>query len=92
MHGIEINGEKIAMRTPNIPLKEIMSKIHMRPLTKKHNLFGALNYEIECYKCKKFGPTTINCRSKFIGSSGPWKETRQTPKQQTIWKKKQEDL
>ena len=28
----------------------------------------------------------------FTGSSGPSKETRKVPKQQTIWKKKQEYL
>ena len=32
------------------------------------NRFGALNYEIECYKCNNFGHTTKNCKSKFTGS------------------------
>lgn len=36
--------------------------------------------------------TAKNSRSKFTGSSGPSNETRQVSKQQTIWKKKQEDL
>ena len=34
MHGIEILGAEIAMRTIGINLKEIMSEIHVRPLTK----------------------------------------------------------
>ena len=36
--------------------------------------------------------TTINCRIMFIISSSPSKENRQVPEQQTIWKRKQEDL
>ena len=51
-----------------------------------------MNYEIECYKCNKFGHTTKNCRSKFTGSSSPSKENRKVPEQQTILKRKQEDL
>ena len=59
---------------------------------RNYNRFGALNYEIECYKCNKFGHTTINYRSGFTSSSSPSKETRQVPEQQSFWKKKQEDL
>jgi hypothetical protein len=59
---------------------------------KNYNRFGALNYEIECYKCNNFGHTTINCRSRFTCSSSPSKENRQVPKQQTIWKNKQDDF
>ena len=54
---------------------------------RNYNKFGALNYEFN-----NFGHTARNCRSKFTSSSGPSKETIQVPKQQKIWKKKQEDL
>ena len=46
-----------------------------------YNLFGALNYEIEFYKCNNFGHTSRNCRSRFTGSSSPSKENRQVPEQ-----------
>ena len=34
-----------------------------------YNKFGALNYEIECYRFHNFGHIAMNCRSMFIGSS-----------------------
>ena len=61
-----------------------------RPLEafdRSYNGFGALNFEIEYYKCNNFGNTCINCRIGFICSLGPSKETRQVPKQHKIWKK-----
>ena len=61
-------------------------------LDRNYNIFGAFNYEIECYKCNNFGHTTRNCRSRFTGSLSPSKENRQVPEQQTIWKRKQEHL
>jgi hypothetical protein len=41
-----------------------------------YNNFGALGYEIECYKCNNFGHIAINCRSDLIVSS---RETRHVP-------------
>lgn len=66
-----------------------------RPLTafdSTYNRFGALNYEIECYRCHNFGHIAKNCRSKFTGSSGQPRENRKLPEKQTKWKRKQDDL
>ena len=34
-----------------------------------YNIFGVLNYEIECYRCHNFGHMAKNCKTRFIGSS-----------------------
>ena len=39
-------------------------KSHVAP-HRNYNRFGALNYEIECYKCHNFGHIARNCRCKF---------------------------
>ena len=38
-------------------------------LDRTYNIFGALNYEIECNKCHNFGRIARNCRSRFMVSS-----------------------
>ena len=48
-----------------------------------YNRFGALNYEIECYRYHNFGHIARNCRSGFTGSSSQPREDRKVPKQQT---------
>ena len=41
-----------------------------------YNRFGALNYDIECYRCHNFGHIAKNCRSRFTGPSNIFKESR----------------
>ena len=55
-----------------------------------YNRFEDPHYEIECYKCKKFGHITRDYKSNFTGKA------RQVPfnhiEEQRTWKKKQEEL
>ena len=56
---------------------------------RSYNKSGALNYEIECYKCNNFGSITKNCISGMPVLS---KETRSFLEQKRTWVKKQKDL
>jgi len=53
-------------------------KSHVAP-NRNYNRFGALNYEIECYRCHNFGQIVKNCRTRFIVSSNQSKENKQAP-------------
>ena len=66
-------------------------KSHVAP-DRNYNRIGALNYEIECYRCHNFGHIARNYRSRFTGSSNQSKENKQAPKQHTSWKRKKEYL
>ena len=59
---------------------------------KNYNRFGALNYDIECYKCHNFGQIAKNCRRRFTGSSSLPREDRKVLEQPTSWKEKQGGL
>ena len=59
---------------------------------RNYNRFGALNYDIECYRCHNFGHIAKNCSSKFTGPSNLFKESKKPSEYQTNWKGKHEDL
>jgi hypothetical protein len=46
------------------------SKNSREVFEKNYNSFGALGYEIECYKCNSFGHIARNCRSHLTVFQG----------------------
>ena len=83
MREIEIHGARYQVEGNYVRKPPVASD-------RTYDIFGALNYEIECYRCHNFGHIARNCRSRFIGSSSqPW-ENRQVLEQQISWKRKQE--
>lgn len=44
---------------------------------RNYNRFGALNYDIECYRCHNFGHIAKNYRSRLTGPSNLFKERKQ---------------
>ena len=53
---------------------------------RNYNRFGALEYDIECYRCHNFGHIARNCRSRLIGPQDLFEENKQPSKYRTNWK------
>ena len=50
---------------------------------RNYNRFEALDYDIECYRCHKFGHIARNCRSKITSPQNMSRENRQASVPQT---------
>ena len=81
MHEIKIHGVERVTENSRYQFEGNYARKPHVSLDRTYNRFRALNYEIECYKCNKFGHRARNCRSRFIGSSSQSRENRQVLEQ-----------